>query len=1006
MRERVKLQTGLAITAVGLTLAACSSVPEQRFTITQATQFAVAASPTDPLLYLDIQGMLWRLPAAGGAAVALSTRDDDLRKPRVSPDGTRIAAQSFRRGHWDIVLLDTTTLELTALTAGPFDARDPAWSASGDNLYFASDEAGNYDIWALELATGTRRQLTTDAADDFAPAIAGDELVFISNRARRPALFRQSLTAATRAPAPVTPAAAGSVVAVAVSPRGDRLAYVEAYERSGFPGVAMNRLVMANRDTGAQQVLSAAGSDVFSMPPVWLSDSQLLYTADGEVQAVAADSGTRRTIPLRAELAVTKRRYRQRTPLAFSSATLPALGIVDPILLPDDSAVFTALGDLWQQSPTGTLTQLTNDAWVERDVALAPDGHTLAYISDGPPGSGMQVWLHDLRSGAREPVTAAAAGPRYPTFAPDGQRLAYFDVGPRGTQDFTLRVLDLASGTVSRLRSAPPLWPGRMAWSADGRHLTVAALTGTSQRFAGGRNRLVRINVTTDTASYIELQGRAPDFGPVARPDGMALALIIDGALWQLPLLPDGQAAGPATRMLDELVEAPAWSADGRFLLALTKRGLEMLPADTAGTRRARNPTLQSAAAAGVGRTVLHAGRVFTGDADDYRYDVDIVIDGDRIVSIEPHRPHPPGVAVIDASTRTVLPGLIDHHVHFEGHKGEIIGRRLLAFGITTVVEPGGLPYESREHWEAWRSGRRTGPRLVYAGPQLDGRAKVFPFATHVTTEERLRREAARAERLGYGMLKTYTRLPPDLQRTAVTLAHDQGLPIAAHAVLRNVGNGGERTEHLRGSSRLEYADKQSASLRSYADIEQTLMQAQATVTPTVVNQGGFFDYLLTHPELAANAQYVSLYPAAERNNLATFTRIVKKQQPLIAAGLNNAQASIKRLHDSGVRIVAGTDSPIFPYGLSLVIELANYVAAGLSPADALRTATVNAAAELGASAHVGRIAPGLLADLVVVDGDPLTDISAIANVRAVWLNGRRFELEALLTPPASTATR
>ncbi|MEE4184411.1 MAG: amidohydrolase family protein [Gammaproteobacteria bacterium] len=1005
MHSSVKRQLATATGAAVLALAGCADAPEQRYTVTQATQFAVAASPTDDTLYLDVQGLLWRMPADGGQAVAVSARDDDLRHPRVSPDGKRIAVQSFRRGHWDIVLIDTRTLKRAALTAGPFDARDPAWSATGDTLFFASDEAGNYDIWALTLATGERRQLTTDPGDDFAPTAAGDELVFISTRARAPALYSLAL-ATDSAPVPVTPAAAGTVVAVQLSPDAKQLAYVEAYQRSGFPGVALNRLVVTDRATGAQRIISPAGSDVFSMPPVWLTDSRLLYTADGAVQSVNLDAGTQRSLPLRAELVAARNRYRQRTPLAFSNATLPVLGIVDPILLPDGSAVFTAVGDLWRQSAAGDLTRLTDDAWVERDVAVAADGQTLAYISDAPPGNGMQVWLHDLVTGSREPVTARAAGPRYPTFAPDGAQLAYLDVGPRGTQDFTLRLLDLASRQVRRLRSAPPLWPGRMAWSADSRHLTVAALIGTSNRFAGGRNQLVRIDVAADSARPLDLQGQAPDFGPVARPDGLALALIIDGALWQLPLLPDGQAAGPPTLLLDELVESPAWSADGEQLLALTRHGLEMLPAVTTAARQVRNPQLESVAATGTGRTVLHAGRVFTGAGDDYRYDVDIVIAGDRIASIEPHSPHPPGTRVVDAAGLTVLPGLIDHHVHFEGHKGEIIGRRLLAFGITTVVEPGGLPYESREQFEAWRSGRRAGPRLVYAGPQLDGRAKVFPFATHVTTEQRLRRELARADRLGYGMLKTYTRLAPRLQRTAVTLAHRHGLPIAAHAVLRNIGNGGDRTEHLRGSSRLEYADKQSASLASYADIEQTLMQTRATVTPTVVNQGGFFGYLAQHPGLADNRQYVSLYSAAERNNLAAFARIVARQQPLIAAGLDNAQASIRRLHAGGVRIVAGTDAPIFPYGLSLVIELANYVEAGLSPADALRTATVNAAAELGAATEVGQVAPGMLADLVVVDGDPLTDISAIANVRAVWVNGRAVELETLLPPPAATATR
>ena len=75
----------------------------------------------------------------------------------------------------------------------------------------------------------------------------------------------------------------------------------------------------------------------------------------------------------------------------------------------------------------------------------------------------------------------------------------------------------------------------------------------------------------------------------------------------------------------------------------------------------------------------------------------------------------------------TVLPGLIDNHAHHQAHDGAWVGRAWLAFGVTSVVEPGGLPWESREIHEAWASGRRPGPRLFYAGPQLDGRQRFFP---------------------------------------------------------------------------------------------------------------------------------------------------------------------------------------------------------------------------------------------------------------------------------------
>jgi imidazolonepropionase-like amidohydrolase len=117
----------------------------------------------------------------------------------------------------------------------------------------------------------------------------------------------------------------------------------------------------------------------------------------------------------------------------------------------------------------------------------------------------------------------------------------------------------------------------------------------------------------------------------------------------------------------------------------------------------------------------------------------------------------------------------------------------------------------------------------------------------------------------------------------------------------------------------------------------------------------------------------------------------------LIRAGLDNAGATLRQFNRDGVTIVAGTDSPIFPYGLALIIELQAYVDAGLTPAAALRTATSNAAKSIGAGEQVGGIQQGMLADLVIVDGDPLTNITDLFNIQGVMLNGQYQRLEELL---------
>ena len=977
-------------------LAGCQGQPTTG-PITSGTQFTVEGRAGHPYLYFDLQGILWRVSVDGGEATALTDARDDIRHPRLSPDGRQLVFQTFATGSWQIGIMNIDGSGYRRLTDGDADHRDPDWAQAGQAVLYSTDAPGYYTLRLHHLEKPPEPEAALPGFESAAPSINEAGRSYLQTGKGRTRILWQPSARPDAGEVEVAAGRAGELHAPRVSPDGRRIAFVQAAERNGFPGVARNQLILYDIAGGGREILSPEGADVFTTAPAWLDEDTLVYTADGGILRIDLATGTTTAVPFSVALPVRRTGFRPATPIAFAEDEQQLLGIVDPQPLPDGRIVFTGLGDLLLVERDGRTRALTDDAWVERDVSLSPDGERLAYIADRD-GS-MQIWLHDLGTGEVRRVTDKSTGPRYPTFSPDGSALAYLQVGPIGTQDYTLQVLDLNTGATRRLRQAPNLWPGRIAWSADGSHITVAELHRTSKRFGYGRNRLVRVSLTDDSTTLLELpDALTPDSGPVAAPDHRTLALIIDGALWTLPVDADGSLAAPPQRLVDDLVESPAFSPDGTEIIALTARGLERIRLSNQ-RRSLQNPRLQWVPANPGDKYIVHAGRVFTGDGDTYLEDMDIVMDGARIVAVQPHQPHPADFRVIDASEQTVIPGLVDHHVHFQPHQGEWVGRAWLAFGVTTIVEPGGLPYESREHLESWATDRRPGPRLVYAGPQLDGSRRTFYFASHITSEERLRRELERGEQLGYGFLKTYTRLSPTLQQQAVELGHELGLPVTAHAAFRNLGFGGDRIEHLRGSSRLTYSAKQSALLNSYADMQRLVIDTGATVTPTIIVAGGFVDYLERFPGLADNPQYVALYSPAARRATASLSLLAKRRMPLIRSGLDNARASIRNFHDNGALIVAGTDSPIFPYGLALVVELANYVDAGLTPADALRTATVNAAAALGAGKEIGRIAPGYLADLVIIDGDPLANVQDLLSVRGVMKNGNYRSLAELTGP-------
>ena len=279
--------------------------------------------------------------------------------------------------------------------------------------------------------------------------------------------------------------------------------------------------------------------------------------------------------------------YERRSALPADDTTQPALGIQSPVEIPGGRILFTALGDLWQRDSAGKLQRLTDDVFVERDLSLSTDRRRVAFISDRD-GS-MRLWSRDLTTGAEAPL-GEDSGVRFPAFSPDGQWLAYLKVGPRGTQDFTLRLLDLASGETRRLKSAPGLWPETLAWSADGSALIVTALISGSERIRDGRNRLLRVDVTGDTAEPLALpEDFIPDSGAVMSPGGEQLAVVRDGRLWLVDVTPDGRANGRPRRLLNELVDSPAWSADGASLIYLGENGLSRTPVRGLVLGRLRN---------------------------------------------------------------------------------------------------------------------------------------------------------------------------------------------------------------------------------------------------------------------------------------------------------------------------------------------------------------------------------------------------------------------------------
>jgi Tol biopolymer transport system component len=958
-------------------------------TITEGTNIAAAVSPDGRTVAIDLLGRIWVVPRAGGAATVLTDELGDARQPTWSHDGSRIAFQSFRDGTWHLWSVAAGGGDLRQHTFGPFDDREPHYTPDGRSIVFASDRSGNYDIWRIDLATGGLERLTDDPGDDFAPAAGPDDAIaFASSRRSAPGIY-------VRAPdgtASLWSAATGQLAGPGWSPDGQSLAFQ-------VFAAGTSRLMVAARGESPRPI-SAADDDVFPFRPTWLSADEILYTSDGHVRRIRPTGDRLDPIRFEAKVSFGRPPYRRTSHGFDATAAAPARGLVSPAISPDGGTVaFVALGDLWTVT-RGRLTRLTKDPAVQNDPQWSPDGRQLAYVSD--QGGSVDLWLWDAAAGTERQLTTNLGGTALPAWSPDGKRIVFHVQRGLGTE---IQAIDVGTGAVTTVR-ANLFDPSRVTFGPDGKLMAVAALKANSAKYREGRNEILLFGEGGPDRWIVPPTGRGIGSrgidGPSWSPNGRHMAFVMDGLLWAMPVTPGGDPNGPMVRLSTELANTVGWTGDSRSVFYQASEGFRSVSlADGATdsiavplTWRRTNPTR---------RLVVHAPRLWDGVGAEARPDVDVVITGHRITRVVAHSQALHRDSVVDGTGLTVMPGLADAHAHLGFGTGEALGRTWLAYGITTVRDPAADPFRIRERREAVESGVRIGPRELATGRIFDGERIYYGFNNAITAGSQLGQELERAAAFQVDLIKTYVRLPDAIQRRIIQFAHGIGIPVSSHELYPAVAFGADHVEHIRGTSRRGYSPKVTALYRSYQDVIALLTASGMSITPTIGIQGGFFALIGKDPSILDDPRLAAAYGQAYVDGLK---RAASSPSPFAStpAMIASQGETVRRVVRGGGRVIAGTDAPIIPYGLSLHTELSHYVDGGLTPVEALRTATSGFARAMGLEDQLGTIAAGRLADLILVEGDPLSRIADARRVKVVIKNGDVFTAERLMAGPIRPA--
>ncbi|MFC9909906.1 amidohydrolase family protein [Streptomyces sp. NPDC127197] len=1018
LSRRRFLQAGATATALATVSAPVAAAASRTTTLslTAATGGSATLAPSGDRLVAEVQNVLWSVPRDSGTAVALTPPGLEPTRPQFSPDGSRLVVCAYRGGGFHLWTLRPDGTGLRRLTDGPWDDRGPAWSPDGTRIAFASERGGDtvtgspYRIWVVDVRTGALTRLTgrpgqegpgRDAAwEDFDPTWSPDgERVLFVRAAVTPTGTLRATTVASVAADGSGPVATehiddsgAQLMTPAVSPAG-RLAFL----RTTASPAASCTLVVDGKPVAVE-------GDVLPAPPRWADGERLLLTVDGHFHLVDPDApGDGEEIPFTATLPVDRPRYRGKNHDFDGAGARPVRALHLPALSPDGRRVaFAALNALWTADTTGgraprKVLQVPSTRYVLAST-WTPDGTALVYADDR---DGLfAVRRRDLGSG--EETVLAEGGRVFPALSPDGTRLACLDMSGN------LVVRDLPDGTEQVL--AAPLGagglPGRPSWSPDGRYLALCDRNRLNQRFREGYNLIRVVDTTTGTAALHALAPHTSlsdryDSGPVWSPDGRWMAVVAESALWLLPVRADGTPDGEPRPLTTEPADHPSWSADARTLLYLSAGTLRLIDIATGRTRTVRVPLDYRRPRPA--DTVVHAGRFWDGTGSDVREDIDVVIRDGRIAEVSPHRTRHPAVRHLDASDRTVIPGLWDAHTHpWQTTYGGRQTALQLAYGITTAVSLGGFAYEQARIREAVAAGALAGPRLLTTGELLDGARVAYSMGRAHRTREGLRRSLERGAALDWDFVKTYVRAPGWVMKEAADFGHDRlGVRSGSHLCTPGVQLGQDLTTHLQATQRLEFGHATSATGCSYQDVEEIYTRAGFHLVATPFTA---LPLLGADPVLADDPRVTALMPPWD-------TALVRQQagQPPTDAQLATLDRELnvyRRILAGGGLVALGTDQPLVPVGLHLHLALRALHRAGLSPAEALHTATLLPARVFGAETDLGTLEEGKLADLTVVDGDPFTDFATLIRTVAVLSGGVLFDQTDLVDAFGDATTR
>lgn len=1001
----------------------------KNFTINtdEGTWMNLDVSPDGKDIVFDILGDIYIMPISGGTAKLLSGGAAFDVQPRFSPNGRYISYTSDKSGGDNIWIMNRDGSNKRQITKENFRLLNNAtWMPNSEYIvarkhFTGTRSLGAGEMWMYNINGGDGVQLTkrkNDQQDAGEPNISPNgKFLYYSEDVTPGPTFEYSkdpngtiyaikqLDLNTGKTTDLIKQQGGAA-RPQISPDGKLMAFVKRVRLKSV-------LYIQNLQTGEESpVFDDLSKDqqetwaIFGVYPnfSWTPDSRsLVFYAKGKIKKVDLSSLSVAEIPFQ----VTTNQTVQQSlhfPQQVFTPEFNSKMIRQLTTSPDGKmVVFNAAGFLYKKElPNGTPERLTNGLDFEFEPSFSPDGKYVVYTtwSDEFKGS---IKRADVRSGRFTTLTDEKGFYYSPSYSSNGDRIV-FRKG-RGN--------DVLGHTFGKAG-------GIYVMSANGGSKTLISENGIKPRFNADNSRIFFQSSENGKKAYKSIgvngggeithytSGYATQFEP--SPDGKWMAFteffnvyITPMVLTGSPLdLSSGNKSIPLTRLTKDAGSYIHWSGDSKRLFWTlgeqyyaqeVKNAFPFVEGGAQGSREVAPDSLSIGlkikADVPTGMIALTGARIITMKGDEVIDNGAVLIENNKIVSIGKAADVkvPEQAKVVDLNGKTIMPGMVDVHAHLRTSPDGISPQTdwsylaNLAFGVTTAHDPSSNTEMVFSQAEMLKAGRMIGPRLYSTGSVLYGADADMKVV--INSLDDALSSLRRLKAVGAFSVKSYNQ-PRREQRQQV-------LEAARQLKMQVVPEGGSTfftnlNMVIDGHTGVEHSLPVAPV---YKDVVNLWKNTQVGYTPTlIVAYGGQWgeNYWYDRTNVWENERLMAFTPRSIIDERA------RRRTTSEYGDYNHIDVSkaTKQLADAGVKVNLGAHGQI--QGLGAHWELWMLAQGGMSPLQAIRAATINGASYLGMEKEIGSLEVGKLADLVVMDGNPLEDIRNSEKIKYVMINGRLYD--------------